>query len=144
MDRFISARWFLGLLCGMLVILSGCLGPSALKATRNQYNKAMGQSNDEELLLNLVRVRYRESPLFLQVGAINASFDFTTLASFSGTFPNGDPTVYGVGAALGYNERPTITYTPLQGAEFAQRTSKEMPIEDLLLLIRGGWDIEVV
>ena len=134
----------LGLLCGTLLVVSGCMGPSALRATRNQYNRAMSVSEEQQLLLNLVRVRYRETPRFLQVGAINATFDFGALATFDGTFPDGGPNVFGAGAQLGYSETPTITYTPLQGAEFAQRTQKEIPLEDLVLLIRGGWEIDTV
>ena len=73
-------------LCGMLLVVSGCIGPTALRATRNQYNRAMSVSEEQQLLLNIVRVRYRETPRFLQVGAINATFDFAATASFPASF----------------------------------------------------------
>lgn len=101
------------------------MGPSALRATRNQYNKAMSESDNQQLLLNLVRVRYRETPRFLQVGAINATFDFTSLATLSGSFPDGGTNVYEVGAELGYNETPPITYSPLQGPSSPNRPRRK-------------------
>jgi len=48
------------LLLAASLTLSGCaqLGPDLVKAGRNDYNKVLAQTEDEETLLNLVRMRY--------------------------------------------------------------------------------------
>ena len=44
-------------------LLTGCtLGPKEINRGRQQYNEAVQKSFREELLLNLVRLRYRETP----------------------------------------------------------------------------------
>ena len=59
-------------LAGIGIYLSGCaqLGPDLVKAGRNDYNIVLKQTEDEELILNLVRVRYGDRPLFLDVNSV--------------------------------------------------------------------------
>ncbi len=47
-----------------LALGCGTLGPSAIKGERINYNSAIQRSNDEQLLLNLVRLKYRDTPSF--------------------------------------------------------------------------------
>ena len=47
---------------------SGCsLGPRALERTRLPYNEAVKVTTEEQLLLNIVRLRYTDSPSSLGV-----------------------------------------------------------------------------
>jgi hypothetical protein len=39
-------------------------------------NSAFQQTNDEQLLLNLVRLRYRDTPAFLEVSSISSQTRF--------------------------------------------------------------------
>ncbi len=134
--------WVLSLACSMCVLLSGCVGPAALKGGRSQYNKAVHDSENQELLLNLVRVRYREPVQFLQIGAINSRFDVSASAMFGGNFPESSVrNTYTPRVDLGYTESPTLTFNPVLGAEFAQQTQREMPLVDLVLLLRSGWNL---
>ncbi|MDD5476414.1 MAG: hypothetical protein PHU03_07890, partial [Syntrophales bacterium] len=74
-DRLVSTILFSVLL---MFILSGCsLGPRNLQGNRLDYNTTLQKSNNEELVLNLVRARYWEPPLFLQVGSVSASFGYS-------------------------------------------------------------------
>ncbi|VAX10990.1 hypothetical protein MNBD_GAMMA26-1819 [hydrothermal vent metagenome] len=52
----------------LVLLTSGCtnFGPNRLQASRNDYNVAIQQTGDEQLLLNLVRLQYRDTPLFLE------------------------------------------------------------------------------
>ncbi|MFQ5429466.1 MAG: hypothetical protein ACE5E1_04070 [Phycisphaerae bacterium] len=53
---------------------TGCqLGPAALKIGHARYSDAVQRTAAEQLLLNLVRLRYREAPVFLEVGSISSS-----------------------------------------------------------------------
>ena len=62
------------LLC---LLVAGCsLGPRQLKGNRLGYNTSIQKSDNEELLLNLVRLRYMEVPCFMQVSSVTASFEY--------------------------------------------------------------------
>ena len=65
------------LLC-TLFALTGCssLGPGAIQGSRSDYNLALRKTDDEQMLLNLVRLRYRDRPLLLEVSALNTQFSF--------------------------------------------------------------------
>ena len=64
------------LLAAASLILSGCaqLGPDLVKAGRNDYNKVLAQTDDEETLINLVRMRYADNPAMLNVSSVSTSF----------------------------------------------------------------------
>lgn len=47
-----------------------------MKGERVQLNVALQQSGDEQLLLNLVRLRYRDTPAFLEVSGISTQTSF--------------------------------------------------------------------
>ena len=49
--------------------LAACrsIGPSTVPRDQFNYNQAIADSTEEQLLLNLVRLRYAETPVFLKV-----------------------------------------------------------------------------
>jgi hypothetical protein len=62
-----SARSFRALLGVVALIASSCatgLGPQAVRSERPDYNQQIVRSGDAEMLLNLVRLRYNDTPLF--------------------------------------------------------------------------------
>lgn len=61
----IQRATILGLFLAVLVT-SGCagVGHGRIEGERSNYNVAIQRSNDEQLLLNLVRLRYRDTPFF--------------------------------------------------------------------------------
>jgi hypothetical protein len=55
----------------LFAFASGCatgFGPKAGRSERSDYNRQIVRSNDAELLLNIVRLRYNDAMLFLGVG----------------------------------------------------------------------------
>jgi hypothetical protein len=53
--------------CSLLLATScASLGSRAIKGERINFNAALQQTADEQLLLNLVRLRYRDTPAFLE------------------------------------------------------------------------------
>jgi hypothetical protein len=70
----LCAVFFLG---GLGVLSSGCttgLGPWALRTDRPDYNQQIVRSADSEMLLNIVRLRYDDTPLFLELGAVVSQY----------------------------------------------------------------------
>jgi len=138
----------LALTAALAFAAGGCtMGPTALKSTAIDYNHAIRHSANEQMLLNLVRLKYRDTPQFLEIGAVSAQFTFGSSANISGSiFENvGErtpPHVLGLGGRYAYDEKPTITYTPLQGEDFVQRLMSPLQIDALIGLYYSGWSID--
>jgi len=115
-------------------------GPRMVQPARFNYNQAIANSHDQQLLLNLVRLRYRDTPVFLSVGSVLTQY--TIEGSAAASVSDFRDTVVDVGAGIAYSEKPTITYTPLQGEQFARRMLTPVAPEALILLAQSGWSIE--
>lgn len=141
-------RSFAAVLGCVLVLLStACvtnLGPKTVAPSRFDYNQAIANSRNEQLLLNLVRLRYRDTVQFLEVSSVLTQY---SIDGSAGIYPlanlNGvGSTPYGAGVGMAYSERPTVTFTPLQGEDFARRLLAPVAPETLILLAQSGWSIE--
>ncbi len=128
----------------VLSLFSGChiTGPETVKQGRSVYNMAIQQTGNEQLLLNIVRLRYRDTPYFLEVASVLTNFEFRTEASASALFPESGTSTYGFGGDLVYAEKPTITYTPLHGDKFVTQLLAPIDMKKVLLLYHSGWSIE--
>ena len=133
-------------LCTVLA-LSSCatrLGPKTIPATRFDYNERIARSQNDQLLLNLVRLRYRDTPVFLDVGTVIAQY---TLDARLGVLPrlgvDGTPgNELGLDLGGRYSEQPTITYEPISGAEFTRRLLTPISPQTIILLSQSGWSVE--
>ena len=127
-----------------LVLIFGCakLGPTTLKSERSNYNLAVQRTNDEQLLLNLARLKYRDTPFFMEVSSVATQFTLSTSANASTTLEKGVNGLFGLGGSVGMVERPTVTYSPLQGDQFIQRVLSPLPLQTITLLYHSGWSIE--
>jgi len=134
------------------LLLSGCAatGPHKLLADRFDYNAAIASSTNEQMLLNLVRLRYNETPVFLDVSSVIAQYQadvhaqLGVEAGITGTAgPPGDSiAIPEVGA--GWSERPTITYAPRTGPKFIRSLLTPLPPVAIFALVQGNWPVEDV
>ena len=128
-------------------LTAGCnaLGPRALQSGRIDYNEAIAQTWNEQLLRNLVRLKYRDTLVFLEVSSVSTQYSATYTAGASGSFiGRGANDALGLDAGVGFSERPTIIYSPLQGQEFVTQLLSPIPLDALILLSQSGWSIERV
>jgi len=72
------------------------------------------------MLLNIVKVRYVEPPIFLDIAEVVAQYTFEGTASLNAPDWVGDPT--GSVASIGgrWAESPTVTYDPMSGERFTK------------------------
>jgi len=136
-------RFLVYLIWVLALMTSGCgLGASRLKNERNYYNQAIQQTNDEQLLLNLVRLKYRDTPFFMEVSSVTAQFTYTAVADASVSVPEGMAGAFGFGAGVTVQEKPTVSYSPLQGEKFIQRVLSPLSLETIALLYHSGWRVD--
>ena len=129
------------------LLWSGCssqFGPRTIPSARTDYGAALVHSWDEQLLLNLVRLRYRDNPLFLEVGSVVAHYSLGGGANASGQIAANRlaTSMATLGGSLSYTEEPTITYSPLTGDDFVSRLLSPVSPANLVLLSQSGWSIE--
>lgn len=134
------------LLLAVIALMPGCasnFGPSSVREERPNYNREIVRSHDEQMLLNLVRLRYRDTPLFVELTSVVTSYAFDRNVSLGAkliTGRTGDEYTAGAGVLIG--NRPTITYLPLQGEDFAIRMLSPLPLDSIMLFSQTGWSIE--
>ena len=125
--------------------VAGChtAGPQAVRTARIDYDEAMTAAYNEQLLLNLVRLRYRDTPHFLEVSSLVTEHVLGASASASALLGAG---AADVGVSLGgtYEESPKVVYAPLAGEQFVTRMLTPIQVETLYLLMRSGWSVERV
>jgi hypothetical protein len=98
------------------------------------------------MLLNIVKLRYADTPAFLDVGSVISQYEFagefTASLGFGLPLPGSDSQSLGGGAT--YAERPTITYTPIAGAKFTQSLMTPVPPAAVLSLLQAGYPVRLV
>ena len=137
-------RYFhLTTLCLVLWALSGCavVGPRSISMGRADYNEAINKTEDEQMLLSIVKGRYGETFSLLAVSGVAANVRFQTNAGVQvGWGPEknyvGELTPFSAG--LAYEENPTITYAPVQGEQYLRQLLSPIPLNLLVLIIRSG------
>src|SRR5215510_12088266 len=88
MHRSVCAQLVWGVVGCVFVGMSGCaFGTKALRSHRPEYNRAIQQTEKEELLLNIVRARYSEPMKFLQVTSIVSTLTYGATLDASADVP---------------------------------------------------------
>lgn len=133
----------LPLLFSAALLLCSCVtsGPNAVRRETGAYNRSIVDTQNRQLLLNVVRHKYRDVPYFLGVNSITSSKSTGFSAKFGGSVSTGNE---GPGFGFEHNDGPTISYTPLQGEEFLKSVLAPIPPESLLVLMQSGWSSERV
>ena len=136
------------LLASAMLSLPGCasFGPPSVDRDRFDYINAIASSWKQQTLLNIVKMRYADTPVFLDVGQIISGYQLQGTLTVGGSLNSasafGD--VLNLGSAGTYTDRPTITYTPLMGAHFIQVMITPIPPPALLMRAEEGWPIDML
>ncbi len=129
------------------VVITGCqstFGPRALERTHPAYNQAIVSSVNEQMLQNLVRIRYRDVPFFLEIGSVTASLSLGGSAGVDASVNLGGNESVSPDVGITYSDNPTISYTPLQGENLLKSILSPLQLESLLVLTQSGWSISRV
>ena len=132
--RKLTLRFLLTLFSIQFLTACSSLGTDRMVPDRFDYNQAIGRSANQQMLLNLVRLRYRDVPVFLSVSSVLSQYVFLGSANVSGA----DGIASG-GVGVTYIDRPTISYSPLSGEDFAQQLLTPIPSASIFSLAQSGW-----
>jgi hypothetical protein len=119
--------------------LSGCVGPKAVRYTRLRYNEVVRDTNDQQLLINIVRLRYADSPVFIDLPSITSQFEIAGGGSYAGSKQAGSAE-FGLGGASG-RDTPTLSYHPREGREIAKSLLTPLSA-DFFSVVNAGADLE--
>jgi len=132
-----------------VVLLCACsgIGPKTIPRDRFDYNAAISDSWKEQTLLNIVKLRYADMPLFVEVASVVSGYTLEGSANVLGS----DSDVAGVsgnslsvGGNAKFTDRPTITYAPITGAKFNKSFMTPIPPEAVLFLVQSGWRVNLI
>ena len=132
-------------------LIAACtsIGPGTVPHDRIDYASAIGNSWKEQTLLNIVKLRYADMPIFLEVAQVIAGYQLQS--AISGSFSAGNFTAGIVGpftavgsanAAGTYTDRPTVIYSPLTGIDFLKRLMTPVPPSSVLFMLQSGYSAE--
>jgi hypothetical protein len=144
------------------LLAAGCAtsAPVTVRRDRFNFNDAGAESTKEQILLNIVRLRYGEPIYFVDIGSMLSHYELSARGGYSSYRSDlhvwNNPTLralYGMrgepvpgsntwDANLSYSDSPTITYTPLTGEEFASRVMAPIPPTTIIYLSQSGWSID--
>lgn len=154
-----GSRRLRSVLLGCCLLLAaggpGCaFGPRALEHSHGRYNEAVRQVDEEQLLCNLVHLRYNEPPAHLNVNSIAAQYELTGQAEarpfFLAPNPSNANVVFRTFTAMlpdvfvaGAN-RPTITLEPADGSEAVRQFLTPISLDTLVFLAQTSWPISTI
>jgi hypothetical protein len=139
---------FAALLLGV-VASSGCrsVGPRTIPRDRHDYSGSISESWKRQTLLNIVKLRYLDPPIFVDVGQIVAGYSMETSGhlggqiSSSGAIQGNSMTL---GGAARFIDRPTVTYIPLTGDKFVKALMTPLSPEAVFSTIESGWPADAI
>jgi hypothetical protein len=143
----------LGLCCSLAA--GGCVfGPKVLERTHGPYDEAVRHVYEEELLRNIVHLRYTESPSALDVSSIAAQYELSGQAEarpfFIAPNPSNSNVIFKTFTAIlpdvqgGGSNRPTMTLIPGFDSDSVRQFLTPIPTETMIFLAQTGWPVSSV
>jgi hypothetical protein len=127
--------------CCLILLAAGCVhpkvGPQSIPRDRALYSASLADSWKELTLLNIVKVRYIDPPVYVDIGNIVSSYTLSQTASLGGTLKTGDSQMV-LGAGVAFSNSPTITYTPLTGNAYIKGLTTPLPPAMVFAAMQNG------
>ncbi|MGO8926707.1 MAG: hypothetical protein ACLQU3_07455 [Limisphaerales bacterium] len=128
---------------------TGCkhLGPQSIPMDRSDYSTSIADSWKQQTLLNIVKLRYLDLPVFVDVSSVVAGYSMQTGGSINGTLSSKGAIQGNFLAAGGqaiYTDRPTITYTPMTGQKFLRGLMTPIDPKNIFFMLQSGYAADFV
>jgi hypothetical protein len=137
----------LAVLVLLLMSLAGCasIGSHKIEPDRAAFTNAISDSWKSQMLLNIVKIRYGDAPVFLDVASVISSYAMEEQVNFGFNWSQAALANFqNVGGYGRYTDRPTVTYNPLMGEKFARSLMTPIPPPAILSLMQAGYRADLV
>jgi hypothetical protein len=129
--------------------LSACthLGPRSVTADRFDYSSAIAESWKQQILLNIVKIRYVDLPVFVDVSSVVAGYSLQTGVTMSGVLSSEGAVQGNYGSIAGqgiYTDRPTVTYVPMTGEKFLRGLITPIDPRSIFFMLQAGYPADFV
>lgn len=140
-------------LVALAVSACGSIGPETVPRDRIDYASAIGDSWKQQTLLNIVKLRYGDLPVFLDVQQVIAGYQFNSAATAgfnasNTTMENSSPSFLTLGGSVllqgSYRDSPTVIYAPTVGSDFLTRLMTPIPPSAVMFLLQAGYAADIV
>ena len=133
----------------LVAALAGCthIGPKTVVVDRFDYSTAIADSWKQQTLLNIVKLRYMDLPVFVDVASIVSGYSLQTGVNVGGTVSSEGAyqgNFVSVGGQAVYTDRPTITYVPLTGEKFQRGLLTPIDPKNIFFMIQAGYAADFV
>ena len=129
-------------------MLAGCssYGPKSMNRDQLDYGNSIGENWKNQMLANIVKMRFVDMPVFVDVGTIVSGYSLETTVNgrlgWGDSFTGGS--TQGLGAQGKFTDRPTITYMPKTGNDYLRSILEPIEPKSLLALIQAGYSSELL
>ena len=147
-------RWLHGLIrfavgAAAVAALTGCshLGPKSVAIDRFDYSGAIAESWKQQTLLNIVKLRYLDLPVFVDVASIVAGYSMQTGVSVNGTLSSKSAiqgNYFAAGGQAIYTDRPTVTYVPMTGKNFLRGLITPIDPKNIFFMLQSGYAADFI
>jgi hypothetical protein len=114
---------------------------------RFDYSSAIADSWKQQTLLNIVKLRYMDLPVFVDVASIVSGYSMQTGVSVNGVLSS-ESAIQGNYVSAGgqaiYTDRPTITYVPLTGEKFLRGLITPVDPKNIFYLLQSGYAADFI
>lgn len=127
--------------------IGGCvgIGPRVLDRDHIDYGRSISETQKRQVLLNLVRLRYADAPTFVSINQIVSNQSLQRTGTASAQLGSALPGSFGaLTGDVQYRDNPTITFSPISGAELAGTLVRPLTPTELFSLAQNGLPIDVL
>ena len=126
------------------LFLGGCshLGPQTVAADRFDYSTAIADSWKQQTLLNIVKLRYLDLPVFVDVASVVSGYSMETALAAGKTWPETSAMGGSVASLAGsarFIDRPTVTYLPMTGEKFLRGLITPIEPKHIFFMLQAGY-----
>jgi hypothetical protein len=131
------------------VLFTGCahLGPKTVAVDRVDYSTAIADSWKQQTLLNIVKLRYMDLPVFVDVASIVSGYSLQAGGSLNGTLSSKDAiqgNFVSAGGQVVYTDRPTVTYVPMTGEKFLRGLMTPIDPKNIFFMLQTGYPADFI
>jgi len=133
----------------LALVLASCtsVGPRTVGVDRFDYSSAIADSWKQQTLLNIVKIRYVDLPVFVDVSSVVAGYSLQTGVTVGGVVSSERAVQGNYGSISGqavYTDRPTITYVPMTGEKFLRGMITPIDPKNIFFMLQAGYPADFI